>query len=444
MPEPTFTTPFAGRRLHFVGVGGCGVSGLALIAQKLGAEVTGSDMKSTMYLQSLQANGLTGMRVGHSVEHVPAAPAQIVYSSAIKPDNVERARARELGLPELHRSDLLAEITRVRRTIAVAGAHGKSSTSSLGAHVFSVCGVDPSYVVGALLRPPGVHAATGAGDLLVIEADESDKSLLSYQVDTAVVTNVDLDHVGDAGYQSVQDVAAVLAQFANRARETVVTEQAASYLSPLVANLTVVEPELIEGRPLVFRWAGEEYEVTHPGEHQLRNAALVVYLALREGCSPEAIRAALLSYPGVARRFELRGRTPGGARVVDDYAHHPVEVEAAVSAARQIAGNDGRVLAVFQPHLFSRTQQFLNEFLAALGKADAACMEPVYPAREDPEHWGHVAEQLVAATGRADGVVMSPGREELVRMLRETAGPEDVVLLLGAGDVTELGEPLTA
>lgn len=443
MPATTVTSPFTGRRLHFVGVGGCGVSGLALLAQKLGAEVTGSDMKSTMYLKSLQAAGLTGMQVGHSADHVPAAPAQIVYSSAIKPDHLERARARELGVAELHRADLLTEITEVRRTIAVAGAHGKSSTSSLAAHVLTACGADPSYVVGALLRPPGVHAAAGKGDLLVIEADESDKSLLSYRVDTAVVTNVDLDHVGDAGYQSVEDVAAVLAEFANRAREAVVTEQAASYLRPLVTNLVVVEPEMIEGQPRAFRWAGEEYEVNQPGEHQLRNAALVVYLALREGCSPEAIRAALLSYPGVARRFELRGRTPGGARVVDDYAHHPVEVEAALSAARQIVGDGGRVFAVFQPHLFSRTEQFLTEFLAALGKADAAWMEPVYPAREDPAQWGHVADALARATQQADKVVMSPGRGELAQVLQETAGPEDVVLLLGAGDITELGEPLT-
>ncbi|MFC9654164.1 glutamate ligase domain-containing protein, partial [Streptomyces sp. NPDC056937] len=374
---------------------------------------------------------------------VPDAPAEIVFSSAVKPENIERAEAVRKGLGELHRSELLTQITSLHETVAVGGAHGKSSTAALLAHVLSWCGKDPSYVVGALLRPPGVHAAAGAGGTLVIEADESDKSLLSYHVHTAVVTNVDLDHVGDGGgYRDIADVAKVLEEFAARAHVTVVSSQAAEHLRPHVSNLTVVDPELIDGEPMRFRLDGEVYEVNQPGVHQMHNAALVVYVARARGCSAADIRTALLSFPGLARRFELRGKTASGARVYDDYAHHPVEVAAALAAARQVAGG-GRVLAVFQPHLFSRTQQFQTEFLDALSAADRAWVEPVYPAREDPAQWAHVAESLATdAAGRGPVMAMSRGRADLAGQLGRVAREGDVVMLIGAGDVNTLAEVL--
>lgn len=421
------------------------MSGLALVAGKLGAHVTGSDAKQTIYTSSLERNGVRGVTIGHDVASVPDAPAQVVFSSAIRPDNTERAEARRKGLGEVHRSGLLTEFTALHETVAVGGAHGKSSTAALLAHVLTACGKDPSYVVGALLRPPGVHAAAGAGGTLVIEADESDKSLLTYHVHTAVVTNVDLDHVGDGGgYQDITDVAKVLGEFATHAQAAVVSAQAAEHLAPFVAEMTVVRPELVNGEPMRFRLHGEDYEVNQPGEHQLHNAALVVEVALARGCAPADIRAALLSFPGLARRFELRGRTAAGARVYDDYAHHPVEVAAALAAARQVA-RDGRVLAVFQPHLFSRTQQFQKEFLDALAAADLAWAEPVYPARENPEEWTHVAERLAAdVAGRAPQTQMSPGRAELARLLLDEAADGDVIMLIGAGDVNALAEDLVS
>ncbi|MFF1713542.1 UDP-N-acetylmuramate--L-alanine ligase [Streptomyces sp. NPDC058268] len=435
--------PFADRRLHFIGIGGCGMSGLALVARELGAQVSGSDAKNTIYTQSLKRNGVTGVTIGHNEASVPDAPAEIVFSSAVKPENIERAEAVRKGLGELHRSELLTQITSLHETVAVGGAHGKSSTAALLAHVLSWCGKDPSYVVGALLRPPGVHAAAGAGGTLVIEADESDKSLLSYHVHTAVVTNVDLDHVGDGGgYRDIADVAKVLEEFAARAHVTVVSSQAAEHLRPHVSNLTVVDPELIDGEPMRFRLDGEVYEVNQPGVHQMHNAALVVYVARARGCSAADIRTALLSFPGLARRFELRGKTASGARVYDDYAHHPVEVAAALAAARQVAGG-GRVLAVFQPHLFSRTQQFQTEFLDALSAADRAWVEPVYPAREDPAQWAHVAESLATdAAGRGPVMAMSRGRADLAGQLGRVAREGDVVMLIGAGDVNTLAEVL--
>jgi UDP-N-acetylmuramate--alanine ligase len=419
------------------------MSGLALVARELGAEISGSDAKRTIYIESLERSGVTGVAIGHDAANVPAAPAEVVCSSAIRPENVERAEGHRRGLGELHRSELLTEITALHETIAVGGAHGKSSTAALLAHVLAWCGKDPSYVVGALLRPPGVHAAAGSGGTLVIEADESDKSLLGYHVHTAVVTNVDLDHVGDkGGYRDVADVARVLGEFAANAKAAVVSAQAAGYLRSFVTDLTVVEPELLDGEPMRFRWRGEVYEVNQPGVHQLHNAALVVEAALRRGCAPAEIRTALLAFPGLARRFELRGKTAAGARVYDDYAHHPVEVSAALAAAHQVAGG-GRVLAVFQPHLFSRTQQFQAEFLDVLGGADLAWVEPVYPAREDPEEWTHVAERLAAdVAARAPRMRNSPGRDALARQLRQEAGDGDVVLLIGAGDVNSLADAL--
>ncbi|MFF3378144.1 UDP-N-acetylmuramate--L-alanine ligase [Streptomyces sp. NPDC002680] len=440
---PDIRKPFADRRLHFIGIGGCGMSGLALVARELGAHVSGSDAKKTIYTESLERNGVTGVTIGHDTGSVPDAPAEVVFSSAIRPENIERAEASRKGLGELHRSGLLTQITALHETVAVGGAHGKSSTAALLAHVLAFCGKDPSYVVGALLRPPGVHAAAGSGGTLVIEADESDKSLLNYQVHTAVVTNVDLDHVGDGGaYQNIADVARVLGEFAAKAKVAVVSAQAAEHLRPFVPDMTVAEPELIDGEPMRFRLDGEVYEVNQPGVHQLHNAALVVEIARRAGCATGDVRNALLAFPGLARRFELRGKTASGARVYDDYAHHPVEVAAALAAARQVAGR-GRVLAVFQPHLFSRTQQFQTEFLDALATADLAWVEPVYPARENPEEWTHVAERLAAdVDGRAPQMRMSPGRDQLARQLQDEATGGDVVMLIGAGDVNALAEPL--
>ncbi|MEV7869199.1 UDP-N-acetylmuramate--L-alanine ligase [Streptomyces sp. NPDC088124] len=442
---PDARMPLVGRRFHFIGIGGCGMSGLALVARELGAQVTGSDAKQTIYTDSLERNGVTGVTIGHTAASVPDAPAQVVFSSAIRPENIERAEARRKGLDELHRSELLTEFTALHETVAVGGAHGKSSTAALLAHVLTACGKEPSYVVGALLRPPGVHAAAGAGGTLVIEADESDKSLLNYQVHTAVVTNVDLDHVGDSGaYHDIADVAKVLGEFAANAQAAIVSAQAAEHLAPFLSGMTVVRPDLVGGEPMRFRLHGEDYEVNQPGEHQLHNAALVVEVALARGCVPGDIRAALLSFPGLARRFELRGRTKTGARVYDDYAHHPVEVAAALAAARQVA-RGGRVLAVFQPHLFSRTHQFQTEFLDALATVDLAWVEPVYPARENPEEWTHVAEELAAdVAGRAPQTRMSPGRGDLARLLLDEAADGDVVMLIGAGDVNALAEDLVS
>jgi UDP-N-acetylmuramate--alanine ligase len=433
-----------GRRLHFVGVGGCGMSGLALVAAQLGAEVSGSDAKRSIFTDSLDETGLVSIQIGQSADNVPAS-GEIVYSSAIRPDNVERATARARGIRELHRSALLAELTRMNRTIAVAGAHGKTTTSALLAYVLDQAGLRPTYIIGGLLRKPAVHARAGGGELLVIEADESDRSLLEYDVDIALITNVDLDHVGDsAGYKTTQDVAEILARFAKGAGQVIGSRQAAAELSGSLPALQVAEPAEVAGHPASFVLDGESYDVSLPGWHNCENAALVVRTATLLGCTPQAIGAALRSFPGLARRFDLRGQMAAGVPVYDDYAHHPAEVAAALKAARSLAA--GRVVAVFQPHLFSRTQQFTREFADALTLADVVYLEPVYPAREDPADWGHVSARDIAAAAEPGGANFRyrPVRSELAAQITAEAQPDDLVILIGAGDITALADQLVS
>jgi UDP-N-acetylmuramate--alanine ligase len=434
--------PWAGRRLHFVGIGGCGMSGLALVASQLGAEVSGSDSKASIFTESLSRAGLHGIQIGQAEANVPVA-GEVVYSSAIRPDNIERVTARARGLRELHRSGLLAELTRMHRTIAVAGAHGKTTTSALLAHVLDRAGLQSTYIVGGLLRDPAVHARAGTGELLVIEADESDRSLLEYEVSVALVTNVDLDHVGDAaGYTSREDVAEVLARFAKGAECVIGSRQAAGELQESVPALQPAIPEKLPGRFASFTLDGECYDFSLPGWHNAENAALVVRAATLLGCAPDAIREALRTFPGLARRFEFRGRMLSGARVYDDYAHHPAEVAAVLEAARSVS--KGRVVAVFQPHLFSRTQQFTAEFAAALALADVVYLEPIYPAREDPADWAHVSAEDIAADGRGDGAEFRyrVARSDLASEIRAEAQADDLVVLVGAGDITALADQL--
>ena len=383
--------PWVGRELHFIGIGGCGMSGLALIASHLGASVTGSDQKESIFTASLRNDPSIGVTIGHDPKNVPDG-AEIVYSSAIREDNPERAHARARGQGELHRSGLIAQLTQERRTVAVAGAHGKTTTSALLAHVLTAAGKDPSYIVGGLMRPPAAHARAGLSDILIIEADESDRSLLNYDVDIAVVTNIDLDHVGDAGgFANRADVARLLRTFVRGADKIVAPPPAAVELG--------LDDRTIQPNPTVgsgsFMLGGNEYRVNLPGQHNIINASLVVGSALLLGCTPDEIDAGLASFPGLKRRFELRGTTVAGARVFDDYAHHPAEVAAAIAAARTLTS--GSIVVVFQPHLFSRTAQFATEFASSLATADVALLDDIYPARENQAAFPDVTSGTVAS-----------------------------------------------
>jgi len=436
--------PWAGRRLHFVGIGGAGMSGLALVAHELGATVTGSDRAAASpYAGPLRALGVEPV-AGHDAANVPAG-AELVVSSAIPPENPERAAARERGLRELHRADLLGELTRLRPTIAVTGTHGKTTTASMLVHALRGCGMDPAYLVGGAVRSTGSNAGWGDGEWLVVEADESDRSLLKLAPRIAVLTNAELDH--HTTYASQRDVDETFGAFLALADRSAVVWNRPQLLALVPAGVELVPfdaaPQLTPGGSR-FTLDGVAVELTVPGTHNARNAAAALTAARLAGADRTAAAAALRDFQGAGRRFERLGVTPQGATVVDDYAHHPTEVAATLEAARTLAPR--RLIAVFQPHLFSRTARQAAEFGAALVAADEVVVLDVYPARERAEDFPGVSGLLVAqaAADAAGGrpVAWMPSFAQAERLLRGWLREGDLVLTLGAGDVDVLGRAL--
>jgi UDP-N-acetylmuramate--alanine ligase len=395
-------------------------------------------------LAPLRAIGVEPV-AGHDAANVPA-DAELVVSSAIPADNPERAVARERGQRELHRADLLGEITRLRRTIAVSGTHGKTTTSSMLVHALRGCGLDPSYLVGGEVRSTGANAGWGAGEWLVVEADESDRSLLKLSPEIAVVTNAELDH--HATYGSLRDVLSTFAEFLGLAQHAVVwdrPELVALAGSVPVSIYDVPDPVLLPGGSR-FDFEGAPVELSVPGAHNALNAAAALTACRVAGADVEAAAAALAGFTGAGRRFEALGETASGARVIDDYAHHPTEVRATLEAARTLGAE--RVVAVFQPHLFSRTLHSARDFGAALALADVAVVVDIYPARERAEDYPGVTGLLVAEAAAELGggrtVAWLPGFDEAEAYLRSTLRAGDVLLTLGAGDIDALGRRLTA
>lgn len=435
---------WAGRRLHFVGIGGAGMSGLALVAHALGAEVTGSDRSAgSPYAGPLLAAGIVPAE-GHDAANVPDG-AEVVISTAIPPENPERAAARERGLRELHRADLLGELTRLRPTIAVTGTHGKTTTSSMVVHALRGCGLDPSYVVGGEVRSTGANAGWGKGEWLVVEADESDRSLLKLAPRIAVLTNAELDH--HATYASARDVEETFRAFLALAERCVVWDrpELRALATGEVTTFDAPDPELRPGGS-AFTLDGVRVELPLPGAHNARNAAAALTACRLAGADPVQAAAALRDFTGAGRRFERLGTTAAGALVVDDYAHHPTEVRATIEAARTLRPR--RVVAVFQPHLFSRTRHQAREFGAALALADLAVVTDIYPARERAEDHPGITGRLVAeAVADAAGgrrVAWLPDFDAAEAFLRDELRDDDLLLTLGAGDVDALGRRLLA
>jgi UDP-N-acetylmuramate--alanine ligase len=435
--------PWTGRRLHLVGIGGAGMSGYALVAHALGAEVTGSDRAESPALARLRAEGI-GALAGHDAANVPAgSDVEVVHSTAVPEDNPERVAARVRGLRTLDRAALLAEITALRRCIAVSGTHGKTTTSSMIAHALRGAGLDPSYLLGGELRSTGSNAGWGEGEWLVVEADESDRSFLALDTDVAVVTNVELDH--HATFGSRLEVEEAFRRFLAAAPEAVVWDRPglrALRKGPMVAY-EVADP-VLEGGGSRFDWCGHEVVLRVPGHHNARNAAAALEACRLAGADPAAAVAALASFEGAGRRFERLGGTESGAEVYDDYAHHPTEVAATLAAARTLGPS--RLVAAFQPHLYSRTMLLAREFGAALAAADLAVVVDVYPARERAEDFPGVSGRLVAAAAAdaAGGrrVAWLPSLAAAESFLRAELRGGDLCLVMGAGDVRSLGEAL--
>jgi UDP-N-acetylmuramate--alanine ligase len=430
-------TDWAGRKLHFVGIGGAGMSGLALVARALGAEVSGTDKAESSYMARLREAGIEPV-IGHGAERVPAG-AEVVYSTAIGPDNPERAAAAV----QLHRADLLAELTRLRPSIAITGTHGKTTTASMTAHALIACGLDPGYLIGGELRSTGSNAGWGSGELLVVEADESDRSLLKLDAWIAVLTNAELDH--HATYSSRLDLDDTFKQFMARAEHRIAWEPVRDLAGPGATGYDVPEPELDE-HGVRFDWRGHDVRLRVPGAHNALNAAAALEACRAAGADLDTAVASLADFTGAGRRFEELGATRTGARVFDDYAHHPTEVRATLQGARTL--KPARLVAVFQPHLFSRTAALAREFGQALALADLVVVLDVYPARERAEDWPGVDGRLVAAAAAdaAEGrpVAWLPGFDAAEEYLNARLRPRDVCVMLGAGNVDSLGRRLVA
>jgi len=416
------------------------MSGLALIAKALGAQVTGSDRAESSYTQRLREHGISPV-LGHAGANVPPG-AEVVYSSAIPAENPERLAARR----ELHRADLLAEIAALRRCLAVTGTHGKTTTAAMAVHALRGAGLDPSYVVGGELRSTGSNAGWGAGEWIVIEADESDRSLLKLAPEIAVLTNAELDH--HATYSSRLELEATFSTFMARAGDrAVVWDRPAlrALCPPGAVPYDAPDPELGPGGSR-FRWRELEVRLSVPGAHNAVNAAGALTACALTGADPARAAAALADFRGARRRLELLGLTSSGAAVYDDYAHHPTEVAAAIAAARTLA--PARLIAVFQPHLYSRARALAGRFGSALAGADAIVVLPVYPARERAADFPGVDGHLVAAAtadaapGRA--VAWMPGFDPARAFLHSRLREGDLCLMMGAGDIDSLARSLVA
>ncbi|MDO8148515.1 UDP-N-acetylmuramate--L-alanine ligase [Isoptericola sp. b515] len=466
-------------RVHLIGIGGAGVSVVARLLAARGVPVQGSDAAEGPALAALRADGIP-VWVGHDAGHVVAPDGTprvdtVVVSTAVRESNPELAAARAAGLQVLHRSQALAVLMGGRRTVAVAGAHGKTTTSAMVATVLAAVGVDASFAIGGTVRRrdgagertvPGGHA--GTADVLVAEADESDGSFLNYSPTVAVVTNVEADHLDHYGSQEAFEQAFV--DFAARitpdgtlvacADDAGSARLAAAHRAAggrVVTYGTVPESDVrvrgvevgagtaratVSGGPLGD--AERLLALDVPGAHNVLNATAAVVTAVLLGAGPSAAVAAAGTFVGTGRRFEPRGEA-GGVRVFDSYDHHPTEVEALLRAARPVAGT-GRVLVLFQPHLYSRTRIFADRFAAALSLADEVVVTGVYRAREDvdPEVTARTITDLAGPTVSGGRVRAVEDRVEAAHAVARLARPGDVVLTVGAGDVTELGPVVLA
>ena len=421
------------------------MSGWASVAAELGATVSGSDAADSEILAALRERGIEA-KAGHCASNLPTVDwTEVVRSSAIPDSNPELIAARERGLPVMERAELLAELTALRRTIAVAGAHGKTTTTSMVAQLLIECGLDPGYLIGGELRSSGRNASWGSGEWLVVEADESDRSMLSLNVEVAVVTNVELDHHDN--YRSLAELREVFRSFLSKPAAAVIPNS--PELLELRGDLPVAAFEIgsLELRPggSQFDWRGQQVTLNVAGAHNAGNALAALEAALLAGVDQgDAVRA-IASFSGVGRRFEELGRSESGALIIDDYAHHPTEIAATIAAARTLGSK--RVVAVFQPHLYSRTERLAAEFGRALAAADVVCVLDVYGAREKQVDFPGVDGRLIAAAaadaGSGKEVLWLPDFSDALAQLKLRLRADDSCLILGAGDVRSLGEDLT-
>jgi len=446
-PDLTEELPAELGALHFVGIGGSGMSGIARLFLAAGHRVSGSDRSENHNTEALRELGAT-VAIGHDAAHLGAADT-LVYTGALWPDNPEYLAARERGIPTLHRSQALAWLINRQRLIAVAGAHGKTTSTGMIITALLELGADPSFVNGGVIQSLGVSSARGEGDIFVVEADESDGTFLLYETAVALVTNVDADHLDHYGSREAFDAAFVT--FANAASELVVVssdDPGAIRMTRELTDKRIITFGEAEGAdvrlhsvttegPVTFSvsWHGADYEIRLqvPGHHNARNAAGAFAVLVGMGFAPEGIVAGLETFGGTERRFELHG-VVRGVSVYDDYSHHPTEVAAALRGARTVVG-DGRIIAVHQPHLYSRTKMMAGEFAETYESlADHTIVLDVFGAREDPIP-GVTGELVSARFVDPTRVDYLPDWQQAADRAAGIARDGDIIMTLSCGDV---------
>lgn len=454
----------SGKRIHFIGIGGSGMSGIARIMLDRQITVSGSDKSDSAILKSLSTYGAKTF-IGHDAANIGDAQV-VVKSAAISESNPELIAAKSAGLPIYERAQALAWLMQNLESIAVAGTHGKTTTTAMLTVVLQSCGADPSFAIGGTINASGINAHHGKGKHFVAEADESDGSFLAYQPKGAIITNIELDHVDH--FKTLGEIEQVFLDFVNSIAVNgfLVANIGDSGVAKLLSQISRGDLKIITyGTSEIAQYQLSDVNVTNnktvgliksnqasksseksanelilqiPGEHNAENATAVYAVATHLGFEAKSILAGLTSYSGTKRRFEIKGMQ-NGVRVIDDYGHHPTEITATLKAARSFAGT-GKVLVIFQPHRFSRTQKFEQEFAKSLSAADFSMILEVYAASEVAiagVSGLSIAKHLPAASAK-----FQPAMIEAVNEICQMAKPGDVILTLGAGDVSSLDEPI--
>ena len=445
------------KNVHIIAIGGAAMSAIASILTSLGHRVSGSDLQASPVVDRLRASGLE-IHAGHDRAHLPPDTDLVAISTAVRATNPEVVAARELGIPVYSRLEIMRAICATKRTIGVAGTHGKTTTTSMLALVLTEAGLRPSYLVGGQLTRLGSGVAWTDGELFVVEADESDGTFLALGAEAVIVTSIEADHLDQYGtVAAIEDAFAQFVEMASGPRLVCIDDPGAAKLAGVVSTSTYgTSPDadyrivdLETGRSharFTVEIRGDRsvaVELPVPGAHNARNATAAIALAHELGVDPATAAAALARYGGVSRRFEFRGER-NGVTFVDDYAHNPGKVAAVLAAAK--AGGWSRVVAVFQPHLYSRTSDLAAEFGRSFGDADLVVVTDIYGAREDPRP-GVTGELVVEAIRAADpsrAVVWAPGRGDLAERVRSLLEPGDLCITLGAGDVNAIHDELLA
>jgi len=447
MIKPDFSQPVPDDfgAVHFIGIGGSGMSGIARLLIGMGHRVTGSDVRESSNIEALRELGAS-VSIGHDASNL-GNPDTVVVTSALWPTNPEYLLAKERGIPVIHRSQALAHLASKKRLIAIAGAHGKTTSTGMVITALLAMEQQPSFVNGGVINSVGASAQSGSGELFVIEADESDGSFLHYETAVSLITNVDPDHLDH--YGSIEAFHKVFAQFANQSKEFVVISS--DDLGAIEVSKLITKPMISFGESesaairvhsvqdlaqvrfsLSYKSSTIALELKLAGRHNALNAAGAVAVLVGLGFDFEESARRVSEFEGTERRFELHGERRG-VRVYDDFAHHPTEVSAALSGARAVVGS-GRLITVFQPHLYSRTRLFAKEFAQALAVSDEVVLLDIYAAREDPEP-GVTGELIYSATEDKSRIHYVPSWDDAPKVAASLAKPGDFIMTMGCGDV---------